>query len=113
MLVKVALAMEVLQLSEEVSKRNRLDEKTYSGYYCSARFQRCLALSCSLIVLLIFVMELLRSITKDGDILTLVSSINNLVTSKMFLLPNNLSRPEITERLRVASGVGISQSVSP
>jgi len=80
--------MEILQLSEEVSAMNqkdKLNEVTYSGYHCSARFRRCLTLSCYFILLCIFVMELLRSITKDGDIHALISSINAVIQTNVSL----------------------------
>lgn len=72
--------LEMLQFPNDI-KNDKLEEITYTGYYCSARFRKCLIVSCYLIALLIFIMELIRSFYKDGDILALVTSLNAYITN--------------------------------
>jgi len=73
--------MEIFQIADEINRKNDVNETTFSGIHCTARMRRCLVLACYIILLLIFVLELVRSISKDGDIISLVTSINNLIRS--------------------------------
>ena len=85
--------MEIFQIADEMNRNTENNANTYTGLHCTARMRRCLVLACYIILLLIFVLELVRSISKDGDILALVSSINKLIksTANMSMSHDSLS----------------------
>ncbi len=74
----------MMQLADDIGKKDDFKKVTYSGHYCSAKFQRCMVLSAYFIALLILIMQLLRSIAKDNDIAALVESMKASILNGTF-----------------------------
>jgi hypothetical protein len=57
---------------------------------CSSKFRKCLMLSCYIILMLIFLMELFRSVIKDGDMTQMIQTIGRLILNVTQISPTIL-----------------------